>query len=434
MFGVNEQRFVGLLEKLIGESKFLQNHPPQFVPEEDRALQHVLAVLDPFRIENGGVLTIKHIHYKPKRGNLIIEYRPPTATKIVSFVGSHLDVVPANPESWDVDPFSLTRKGDQLFGRGTTDCLGHVALLTDFMCTLAEKKPQLSTAVVVVFIASEENTMIPEVGIEQLMANGYLDPLKPGPVFWVDSADNQPCIGTAGVFVWSLKATGKLFHSGLPHKGINAIELARDAVAEIQRKFYLDFPPLPIETEYNFSSSSSLKPTQVRCAEGGLNQLPPWCEIQGDVRLTPFYKLKDCIAKVKSYVDDVNAHIEQLGSEEERGKVSKYVITEADGSTLRGKVELKVLEDPMQGIACQLDSPGYKALCAATKEVLGEVVPFSDCGSLPLVGEMQEAGYDLQVIGFGCSSVYHGDNEYCRLSDMNAGAKIMSRIIDLLQQ
>jgi hypothetical protein len=33
--------------------------------------------------------------------------------------------------------------GDKLFGRGTTDCLGHVAMITDMMCTLAEKKPTL---------------------------------------------------------------------------------------------------------------------------------------------------------------------------------------------------------------------------------------------------------------------------------------------------
>ena len=38
-----------------------------------------------------------------------------------------MDVVPANPENWQRDPFKLTVEGDQLFGRGTTDCLGHVS-------------------------------------------------------------------------------------------------------------------------------------------------------------------------------------------------------------------------------------------------------------------------------------------------------------------
>eukprot|EP00962_Isochrysis_galbana_P021136 scaffold6229_cov90-Isochrysis_galbana.AAC.1 len=34
-----------------------------------------------------------------------------------------------------------------------------------------------------------------------------------------------------------------------------------------------------------------MKPTQVRCAVGSLNQLPPWVEISGDVRLSPFYEV-----------------------------------------------------------------------------------------------------------------------------------------------
>ena len=71
----------------------------------------------------------------------------------MSFVGSHLDVVPANPETWERNPFKLEREGDKLFGRGTTDCLGHVALITELFIQLAEKKVQLNTNLVAIFIA-----------------------------------------------------------------------------------------------------------------------------------------------------------------------------------------------------------------------------------------------------------------------------------------
>ena len=46
------------------------------------------------------------------------------------------------------------------------------------------------------------------------MESGKLDELKAGPVYWIDSADSQPCCGTAGVTQWELKATGRMFHSG----------------------------------------------------------------------------------------------------------------------------------------------------------------------------------------------------------------------------
>ena len=111
-----------------------------------------------------------------------------------SFVGSHLDVVPANPETWEVDPFKLTVDGDKLFGRGTTDCLGHVAMITDMFCTIAELKPELDVAVIACFIASEESTAIADVGVDMLVKEGKLEHLKKGPVFWCEHA-SQPALG-----------------------------------------------------------------------------------------------------------------------------------------------------------------------------------------------------------------------------------------------
>ena len=72
----------------------------------------------------------------------------------MAFIGSHLDVVPANPETWERDPFKLTIEEDELHGRGTTDCLGHVAMLTELFIQLAEKKPKLKRKIVAVFIAA----------------------------------------------------------------------------------------------------------------------------------------------------------------------------------------------------------------------------------------------------------------------------------------
>lgn len=95
-------------------------------------------------------------------------------------------------------------------------------------------------------MCSEESTAIPGVGVDQLMKAGKLDFVKDGPIFWVDSADSQPCMGTAGCAMWTLRVDGRLFHSGLPHKGINSLELAMEAVKHIQTRFYEDFPPVSV--------------------------------------------------------------------------------------------------------------------------------------------------------------------------------------------
>lgn len=70
-----------------------------------------------------------------------------------------------------------------LKGRGTTDCLGHVALVAELMRRLAETKPQLKSTVVAVFIASEENSSIPGVGVDALVKDGLLNNLKQGPLY-----------------------------------------------------------------------------------------------------------------------------------------------------------------------------------------------------------------------------------------------------------
>ena len=82
--------------------------------------------------------------------------------------------------------------------------------------SVAAARPALRRTVTAVLIANEENGTVENIGVDQLMASGKMDGIRGGPVIWVDCADSQPCIGTAGSITWHLKATGKLFHSGLP--------------------------------------------------------------------------------------------------------------------------------------------------------------------------------------------------------------------------
>lgn len=146
----------------------------------------MLQRLKPYMVEQGGILHVERHAFQPNRGNLIIkilgsaevdEADKPT----IAFIGSHMDVVPANPEDWTVDPFKMSIDGDKLYGRGTTDCLGHVALVTELFVELAKANVRPARTIAAVLIVSEENTEIPEVGVDHLMAQGKLDFLKNGP-------------------------------------------------------------------------------------------------------------------------------------------------------------------------------------------------------------------------------------------------------------
>ncbi|KAF4032089.1 Peptidase family M20/M25/M40 [Phytophthora infestans] len=175
----NETSYVDLLRKIIGVSEKVQNAPSLgLIPQENLVSDIVLAELQPYTKTSGGYLTVERVEFVAGRGNVIITYQHPDfahSERTVAFVGSHMDVVPANPEGWEEDPFTLTVEGDKLYGRGTTDCLGHVALMTELFKGLAQKKVRIETKVVCVLIASEESTEIPGVGVETLMESGKID-------------------------------------------------------------------------------------------------------------------------------------------------------------------------------------------------------------------------------------------------------------------
>ncbi|KAL6178555.1 hypothetical protein ACLB2K_050073 [Fragaria x ananassa] len=424
---LDKESFITLLSKLIGEAKFVQNNPPDLIPQEDRVVKHVLDSLLPLSTTTGGgPLLINHVTYYPGRGNVIIEYPGTVPGKVLSFVGCHMDVVTANPEDWEFDPFSLSIDGDKLRGRGTTDCLGHVALVTELMKRLAETKIKLNSTVVVVLIANEENSAISGVGVDALVKDGLLNKLKDGPLFWIDTADKQPCIGTGGSIPWKLHVTGKLFHSGLVHKAINPLELAMEALKEIQSRFYRDFPPHEKEKVYEYATPSTMKPTQWSYPGGGINQIPGECTISGDVRLTPFYVVKDVMKKLQEYVDDINENITKLDT---RGPVSKYVLPDEN---LRGRLTIS-FDEASSGVACDLESRGFHVLCKATEEVVGHVKPYSITGTLPLIRELQDEGFDVQTSGYGLMSTYHAKNEYCLFSDMAQGYRVFASVISQLE-
>ncbi len=56
----------------------------------------------------------------PRKGNLVARLRGTGARKPILLL-AHLDVVPANPADWSIDPFKFTEKDGYYYGRGTGD-------------------------------------------------------------------------------------------------------------------------------------------------------------------------------------------------------------------------------------------------------------------------------------------------------------------------
>jgi len=418
------EAFVSLLSKLVGEARHLQNGAA-CVAVEDRAARHVLDALQPYSVEAGGPLVVRHVTYAEGRGNVLVELPGVSREVGVSLVGMHLDVVPANPDTWSFDPFALSRSGDELRGRGVTDCLGHVALVAQLLVALAKAGYKPARSLRAVFIANEENSRLLGVGVDELLKRGELDALRSGPLLWVDVADVRPCIGTGGVAAWTLRASGKLGHSGLPQNTVNSLELVMEAVAELQRRFYARYPAHPQEAVYQFACGSTFKPTQAFGTGNSVNQVPGEATLAGDIRITPFYELSEVMASIEADVAELNSTL----ALPTRGPWSAYALP-AEG--LRGKLTLSWGEGTSRGVACNLASPGYAALKDAFIAVTGKCEPMAITGSLPCIRDLQDAGFDVQTVGFGLMKVYHANDEFGLLSDFKTGFKVLARVVSAL--
>jgi acetylornithine deacetylase len=64
----------------------------------------------------------------------------------------------------------------------------------------------------------------------------------------------------------------------------------------------------------------------------------------------------------------------------------------------------------------------------------GEAKPFSLTGSLPIVADLKEAGFDVQICGFGNMEAYHANNEYGHLSGFEVGFRALAHVVVNLEK
>lgn len=422
----NEARFLDLLGRLVALGPRLQNAPHVgLVPQEELAVDLVLGWLKPHL--DRGFLQAERLASAahPTRPSLILTL-PGKGSGSVSVVGAHTDVVVADrqAEGWQRDPFVLAVEEGTLFGRGTTDCLGHVALLTELLLSLAERDQHPDRTLRVVIISNEESAPIPGLGLDYVAECGKLDVLQGGPLYWLDSADFGPTVGTGGVARWQLDVTGVSGHSGMPHNCVNALELAMAVSLDLGRWFAGTFPAHLDESRYGFGSPSSLKATVIAVDNRGITTIPGTARVEGDLRLTPFYDMAEVKQATAAFVAD-------LGLRLEHGEVPAGYPRVRTQAGKAGTLAFGFVGGATSGLACDLNSPALAALERAIRAVRGSeaVRRFSITGALPLVRELQGRGFDIQITGFGQSSSYHAPNEQAKLQDFRDGFQILLRVI-----
>ncbi|CAJ1202380.1 putative succinyl-diaminopimelate desuccinylase [Companilactobacillus paralimentarius] len=164
------------------------------------------------------------------RANLVAEIGH---GKPILGISGHMDVVAAgNLDDWNSDPYQLTEKDGQLYGRGATDMKSGLAALIITMIELHHQGlPQKGTIRLMATMGEE----VGEEGSGYFLKDGSMDDVD-GLVIGEPSGYN---IGYAEKGSMDIKFTskGKASHSSMPEKGFNAIDPLMNLLIDANKIF-----------------------------------------------------------------------------------------------------------------------------------------------------------------------------------------------------
>jgi len=173
------------------------------------------------------------------RGSVITRLKG-TGEKPSLLLLSHLDVVPANPQEWTVDPFGGIIKDGYVYGRGALDIKSLTAIEMVAMKLLKKNNIKLKGDVVLAATADEEKGG--EEGASYVLRNyrdkiwcpyvineggGLAIPAKKGYVFPIQTAEK-------GILWIKIKAKGTPGHGSTPNMADNAVLRMNNVIDQLR--------------------------------------------------------------------------------------------------------------------------------------------------------------------------------------------------------
>ncbi len=143
-------------------------------------------------------------------------------------LSGHTDVVPADAAEWSSDPFTLTRRGDRLYGRGTCDMKGFIAASLALAPRFAEA--ELARPLHFAFTYDEE---IGCFGARVLMKEIAGAGIRPSVVIIGEPTSMRVIEGHKGCYEYTTEFTGMEGHGSQPDRGVNAIEYAARYISRL---------------------------------------------------------------------------------------------------------------------------------------------------------------------------------------------------------
>lgn len=330
------------------------------------------------------------------KSNLLASIGPAVEGGVV--LSGHTDVVPVDGQPWSSDPWVLTERDGRLYGRGTCDMKGFLALALAAAPDLA--RATLRKPVHLAFSYDEEVGCLGAPDMIEVIAN---DLPRPALVVVGEPTDMVAVRAHKGIASFIVTVTGREAHSSLTHLGVSANMAAiklMGLLVELSEKLEREADPASPFTP----KGATLTIGQVN---GGtaVNILARECVFIFDLRtpagLDPMAILTDVFAAAEAMDAEIKARAPEGGVKVERRSLTPAFAPEENGVA--------------EAFARRLAGDNGPA----------RVVPYA-----AEAGQFQNAGFSTVICGPGSIDQAHQPDEYVEISQMQRGAAFMRRLIE----
>ncbi|MEE7451162.1 acetylornithine deacetylase [Methylobacterium radiotolerans] len=144
-------------------------------------------------------------------------------------LSGHSDVVPTDGQPWSSDPFALREAGGRLYGRGTSDMKGFLAVCLALLPEMVVA--ELATPIHLAISYDEEVGCL---GVRPLIARMLERGPRPLGCFVGEPTGMDVVVGHKGKAAARLTFRGKASHSALAPQGVNAVEYAARFIEHVR--------------------------------------------------------------------------------------------------------------------------------------------------------------------------------------------------------
>jgi acetylornithine deacetylase len=314
-------------------------------------------------------------------------------------LSGHTDVVPVDGQPWTSDPWLLTERAGKLYGRGTADMKSFVALALAHVD--AARAAQLKAPIILAFSYDEEVGCL---GAPSLIADMQGVVPRPSAVIVGEPTSMKVVSGHKSVRGFRVEVLGREAHSSLPDDGVSAVmeamklmnlvvEMAHEARAhaDVQSLFS---PPGPTMTIGKIDGGTAM------------NIIARRCEFLWDLRCPPGVDPDPIEARFRTAAEKLDAEIKARAPE---GGVNVFRRSNNPPLTPDRTSAAETLARAITG-----DNDTRAASYAAE------------------AGLFQRAGWPCVLCGPGSITQAHQPDEWIELSQIEEGARFMTRLIEKL--